>query len=92
MVVKQRRIQRRMRRAAELIKIEERKKKNFTISSPAQHWARDWRALALTQVHHWSRLSDSREDGEALSSVHSTALAAGKLIHNLLCDGRVKND
>ena len=25
----------------------------------AQHWARDWRALALTQVHHWSRLSDS---------------------------------
>ena len=56
------------------------------------HWARDWRALALTQVHHWSRLSDSREDGEALSSVHSTALAAGKLIHNLLRDGRVKND
>ena len=48
------------------------------------HWARDWRALALTQVHHWSRLSDSREDGEALSSVHSTAHAAGKLIHNLL--------
>ena len=44
-------------------------------------WARDWRALALTQVHHWSRLSDSREDGEALSSVHSTALAAGKRIH-----------
>ena len=36
--------------------------------------------------------SDSREGGEALSSVHSTALAAGKLIHNLLCDGRVKND
>ena len=61
-------------------------------NSLAQHWARDWRALALTQVHHWSRLSDSREDGEALSSVHSTALAAGKLIHNLLCDGRVKND
>ena len=54
--------------------------------------SRDWRALALTQVHHWSRLSDSCEDGEALSSVHSTALAAGKLIHNLLCDGRVKND
>ena len=66
--------------------------KNFTTNSLAQHWARDWRALALTQVHHWSRLSDSREDGEALSSVHSTALAAGKLIHNLLCDGRVKND
>ena len=61
-------------------------------NSLAQHWARDWRALALTQVHHGSRLSDSREDGEALSSVHSTALAAGKLIHNLLCDGRVKND
>ena len=52
----------------------------------------DWRALALTQVHHGIRLSDSREDGEALSSVHSTALAAGKLIHDLLCDGRVKND
>ena len=61
-------------------------------NSLAQHWARDWRALALTQVHHGSRLSDSCEDGEALSSVHSTALAAGKLIHNLLCDGRVKND
>ena len=61
-------------------------------NSLAQHWARDWRALALTQVHHGSRLSDSREDGEALSSVHSTALAAGKLIHNLLCDCRVKND
>ena len=58
----------------------------------AQDWARDWRALALTQVHNWSRLSDSREDGEALSPVHSTALAVGKLIHNLLCDGRVKND
>ena len=28
-------------------------KKNFTLT---QHWARDWRALALTQVHHWSRL------------------------------------
>ena len=39
------------------------------------YWARDWRSLALTQVHHGSRLSDSREDGEALSSVHSTALA-----------------
>ena len=61
-------------------------------NSLAQHWARDWRALALTQVHHGSRLSDSCEDGEALSSVHSTALAAGKLIRNLLCDGRVKND
>ena len=35
-------------------------------SSLARHWARDWRALALTQVHHGSRLSDSREDGEAL--------------------------
>ena len=67
-------------------------KKNFKQKSLAQHWARDWRALALTQVHHWSRLSDSGEDGEALSSVHSTALAVGKLIHNLLCDGRVKND
>ena len=50
------------------------------------HWARDWRALALTnnntqknfaksrpwsaltQVPHGSRLSDSCEDGEALSS------------------------
>ena len=58
----------------------------------AQFGARDWRALALTQVHHGSRLSDSCEDGEALSSVHSTALAAGKLIHNLLRDGRVTND
>ena len=31
------------------------------------------------------------EDGErhSLSSVHSPALAAGKLIHNLLCDGTV---
>ena len=34
----------------------------------ARHWARDWRALALTQVHHGSRLSDSREDGEALTA------------------------
>ena len=67
-------------------------KEFYNKNSVAQHWARDWRALALTQVHHGSRLSDSREDGEALSSVHSTALAAGKLIHNLLCDGRVKND
>ena len=67
-------------------------RKDFYKKTPSQPWARDWRALALTQVHHWSRLSDSREDGEALSSVHSTALAVGKLIHNLLCDGRVKND
>ena len=39
-------------------------------NSLAQHWARDWRALALTQVHHGSRLKrlqDSCEDGEALS-------------------------
>ena len=42
-----------------------------------RHGARDWSALALTQVHHGSRLSDSCEDGEALSSVHSTALAEG---------------
>ena len=26
-------------------------KKNLTTHSLAQHWARDWRALALTQVH-----------------------------------------
>ena len=61
-------------------------------NSVAQHWARDWRALALTQVHHGSRLSDSCEDGEALSSVHPPTPATGKLIHNLLCDCRVKND
>ena len=53
---------------------------------------RDWRALALTQVHHGSRLSDSCEGGEALSSVHPPTPATGKLIHDLLCDGRVKND
>ena len=34
-------------------------------STVARHWARDWRALALTQVHHGSRLSDSREGGTA---------------------------
>ena len=62
------------------------------LSSLAQHWARDWLALALTQVHHGSRLSDSCEGGEALSSVHPPTPATGKLIHNLLCDGRVKND
>ena len=61
-------------------------------NSLAQHWARDWRALALTQVHHGSRLSDSCEGGEALSSVHPPTPATGKLIHDLLCDGRVKND
>ena len=49
-------------------------------------------ALALTQVHHGSRLSDSCEGGEALSSVHPPTPATGKLIHDLLCDGRVKND
>ena len=39
--------------------------------------------MALTQVHHGNR-PRLCEDGEALSSVHSTALlAAGKLIHNL---------
>ena len=53
--------------------------------SLARHWSRDWRALALTQVHHRSRLSDSCEGGEALSSVHPPAPATGKLIHNLLC-------
>ena len=30
-----------------------------------------WRALAPTQVRHGSRLSDSCEDGEALSSVQT---------------------
>ena len=42
-------------------------RKEFT---SRRHWARDWRALALTQVHNGSRLSDSCEDGEALSSLH----------------------
>ena len=32
------------------------------------------------------------EGGEALSSVHPPTPATGKLIHDLLCDGRVKND
>ena len=41
----------------------------YNKSSLAQHWARDWLALALTQVHHGSRLSDSCEGGEALSSL-----------------------
>jgi len=70
-------------------------KKTFT-SRTLTHSEWDWRALghshalALTQVHH---PSDSCEDGEALSSMHSTALAAGKLIHNLLCAmAVVKND
>ena len=70
-------------------------RKNFTIELPRTtlgYWARDWRALALTQVHHGSRLSDSCEGGEALSSVHPPTPATGKLIHDLLCDGRVKND
>ena len=58
----------------------------------AQDWARDWLALALTQVHHGSRLSDSCESGEALSFVHPPTPATGKLIHNLFCDCRVKND
>ena len=53
-------------------------------NSLARHWARDWLALALTQVHHGSRLSDSCEGGEALSSVHPPTPATGKLIHNLL--------
>ena len=53
-----------------------------------------WRALALTQVHNGSRLSDSHEGGEALSSVHPPAPATGKLIHDLLsmAVARVKND
>ena len=69
--------------------------KEFYNETPSHdNWARarDWRALALTQVHHGSRLSDSCEGGEALSSVHPPAPATGKLIHNLLCDGRVKNE
>ena len=64
---------------------------NKTPSHDTGH-GRDWRALALTQVHHGSRLSDSCESGEALSSVHPPTPATGKLIHNLLCDCRVKND
>ena len=38
------------------------------------------------------RLSDSCESGEAISFVHPPTPATGKLIHNLLCDCRVKND
>ena len=70
-------------RLSDSVKNVKKKKKQSQHNSLAQHWAQewaqDWRALALTQVHHWSRLSDSGEDGEALSSVHSTALAVGKL-------------
>ena len=66
--------------------------KRILQTSLARHWARDWRALALTQVHHGSRRSDSCEDGEALSSVHSTALAAGKLIHNLQKQNSAKKE
>ena len=40
-------------------------------------------------VHYCRRLSDSCEDGEALSSVHSTALAAGKLIHSLVIEKKI---
>ena len=38
------------------------KKRILQQNSLARHWARDWRALALTQVHHGSRLSDSCEE------------------------------
>ena len=38
------------------------------------------------------KTTDGCEDGEALSSVHPPAPATGKLIHNPLCDCRVKND
>ena len=58
-------------------------KEEFYKTTPSHdNWARDWRALALTQVHHGSRLSDSCEGGEALGSVHPPAPATGKLIHN----------
>ena len=36
-------------------------------------WARDWRALALTQVHHGSRLSDSCEDNQKNFTTNSLA-------------------
>ena len=36
-------------------------------------------------------LCDSREGGDALSSVHSPAPATGKLIHNLLCEMPVED-
>ena len=69
------------------------------ISAASEDFSQTARVIELahtgtnTQVHHGSRLSGSCDDGEALSSVHSTALAAGKLIHNLLCDDdRVKNN
>jgi len=55
------------------------------------HWAREWRApLALTQVHHGSRLSDSCEDGEALSSVHSTALRKKRITGNHRCTNKIQ--
>jgi len=35
-----------------------------------------WRVLALSQAHHWSRLSDSVKNGNALGSVHNAAVPA----------------
>ena len=55
------------------------------------HWARDWLALALTQVHHWSRLSDSCESGEALSSVHPPTPATGKKRRLIIIGRQEKN-
>jgi len=67
--------------------------KNFTTTLPRTTLGTGLaRTGTNTQVHHGSRLSDSCEDGEALSSVHPPTPATGKLIHHLLCDCRMKND
>ena len=55
----------------------EREKKNFTINSLAQHWARDWRALALTQVHHWSQCCARNKNSLARATLWSEVAVAG---------------
>jgi len=61
----------------------ETRKRILQQNSLAQHWARDWRALALTQVHHGSRLSgketrqDAREETYYSRGCEQTHLPSG---------------
>ena len=49
-------------------------------------WARDWRALALTQVHHLSRQSDSCEGGTRSPAARNRRGRSTRFVRNVSLD------
>ena len=51
----------------------------------ARHWARDWRALELTQAHHGKRISAAYQLPQAMFSSSSGFQHSGPALGSLGC-------